>query len=30
MPRTHADVPQSARAGVALPKRETMIERALE
>ena len=33
MPRTHADVPQSARAGVALlsgGERETTTERALE
>jgi len=30
MPRTHADVPQSARAGAALLKRETTTERALE
>ena len=30
MPRTHADVPQSASAGAALLKREMMTERALE
>jgi len=30
MPRTHADEPQSARAGLALLKRETTTQRALE
>ena len=30
MPRTHADEPQSARAGVALLKRETTTQRAPE
>ena len=30
MLRTHADVPQSARAGLALLKRETTTKRALE
>ena len=30
MPRTHADEPQSARAGLALLQRETTTQRALE